>query len=123
MLCSEQPPPEAMMQLHKIADVEIGWLAIVYSMINKITTADPLGPAVITLILDECPLPSKVCLQMTIYEVVLCALVFVWVELHNYYYSNMSMFVPVMDAVPNVVSAAMSYFCVFVRECITVVHY
>lgn len=57
---SEQPPPEAMLQLHKIADVEIGWLAIVYSMISKITTADPLGPAVITLILDECPLPSKV---------------------------------------------------------------
>ena len=48
------------MQLHKIADVEIGWLAIVYSMMNKITSADPLGPAVITLILDECPLPSKV---------------------------------------------------------------
>lgn len=57
---SEQPPPEAMMQLHRIADVEIGWLAIVYSMIRKITTVDPLGPAVITLILDECPLPSKV---------------------------------------------------------------
>jgi len=58
---SEQPPPEAMMQLHKIADVELGWLAIVYSMLSKITTSDPLGPAVITLILDECPLPSKVC--------------------------------------------------------------
>ena len=50
------------MQLHKIADVEIGWLAIVHSMIRKITSTDPLGPAVITLILDECPLPSKVSL-------------------------------------------------------------
>lgn len=71
-VCSEQPPPEAMLQLHKIADVEIGWLAIVYSMISKITTADPLGPAVITLILDECPLPSKVSNPCNLYSGEIC---------------------------------------------------
>ncbi len=49
-----------MLTLHKIADKETGWLAVVHSLISVIPMEDPLGPAVITLLLDECPLPTKV---------------------------------------------------------------
>ncbi len=47
-----------MIKLHSIADRESGWLAVVASMVEVIPMQDPLGPANITLLLDECPLPS-----------------------------------------------------------------
>lgn len=56
---NEQEPPPAMLQLHVIADKEDGWLQVVGSMVNVIPMHDPLGPAVITLLLDDCPLPTK----------------------------------------------------------------
>uniref|UniRef100_A0A3B3TXK0 Ring finger and SPRY domain containing 1 n=1 Tax=Poecilia latipinna TaxID=48699 RepID=A0A3B3TXK0_9TELE len=40
-----------------------GWLEVVQSLIRVIPLDDPLGPAVITLLLDECPLPTKDALQ------------------------------------------------------------
>ena len=49
-----------MLRLHTIADKEAGWLVVVRSMVQVIPLQDPLGPAVITLLLDDCPLPSKV---------------------------------------------------------------
>lgn len=49
-----------MLKLHIIADKDKGWLAVVNSMINVIPLHDPLGPAVILLLLDDCPLPTKV---------------------------------------------------------------
>lgn len=49
-----------MLKLHMIADKEKGWLMVVNSMINVIPLGDPLGPAVILLLLDDCPLPTKV---------------------------------------------------------------
>jgi hypothetical protein len=54
----EPPPP--LLQLHEIADKEVGWIEVVISMVNVIPMNNPLGPAVITLLLDECPLPTKV---------------------------------------------------------------
>lgn len=57
---SEQEPPASMIKLHVIADKEEGWLALVTSMVRVIPLEDPLGPAVITLLLDDCPLPTKV---------------------------------------------------------------
>lgn len=59
LIDSEQEPPQAMIQLHKIAESEQGWLDVAKSLIQAIPMRDPLGPAVITLLLDECPLPSK----------------------------------------------------------------
>lgn len=56
---NEQEPPPFMIKLHLIADKESGWLLVVRSMVNAIPMEDPLGPAVITLILDDCPLPTK----------------------------------------------------------------
>ncbi|KAK2188973.1 hypothetical protein NP493_119g10019 [Ridgeia piscesae] len=56
---NDQDPPRSMLALHKIADKEAGWLAVVQSLISVIPMEDPLGPAVITLLLDECPLPTK----------------------------------------------------------------
>ena len=49
-----------MTKLHAIADQEEGWLEVVQSMVDVIPMQDPLGPANITLLLDDCPLPSKV---------------------------------------------------------------
>ena len=37
----------------------VGWLNMVKSMIDVIPIDDPLGPATISLLLDECPLPAK----------------------------------------------------------------
>lgn len=48
-----------MLLLHNIADDEEGWIQVVKSMINVIPIQDPLGPSVITLLLDDCPLPSR----------------------------------------------------------------
>ena len=59
-MISDQDPPRSMLTLHKIADKEPGWLDVVHSLVGVIPMDDPLGPAVITLLLDECPLPTKV---------------------------------------------------------------
>ncbi|XP_022188295.2 RING finger and SPRY domain-containing protein 1 [Nilaparvata lugens] len=56
---NEQEPPEVLMKLHNIADQEEGWLQVVQSMVHVIPIDEPLGPAVITLLLDDCPLPNK----------------------------------------------------------------
>lgn len=48
-----------MLKLHNIADNEEGWIQVVTSMVNVIPMSDPLGPSVITLLLDDCPLPSR----------------------------------------------------------------
>lgn len=56
---NEQDPPTSMLHLHNIADNEEGWIQVVNSMINVIPLSDPLGPSVITLLIDDCPLPSK----------------------------------------------------------------
>ncbi|OXU25388.1 hypothetical protein TSAR_000474 [Trichomalopsis sarcophagae] len=56
---NEQEPPPAMLKLHNIADKEDGWIQVVSSMVNVIPMHNPLGPSVITLMLDDCPLPSK----------------------------------------------------------------
>lgn len=48
-----------MLRLHNIADDEEGWIQVVKSMVNVIPMSDPLGPSVITLLLDDCPLPSR----------------------------------------------------------------
>ncbi|KAK7583785.1 hypothetical protein V9T40_004748 [Parthenolecanium corni] len=51
--------PEVLEKLHIIGDKEEGWLQIIMSMINIVPVDDPLGPAVITVVLDDCPLPNK----------------------------------------------------------------
>lgn len=51
-----------MLKLHAIADQEEGWIQVVTSMVNVIPIKAPLGPSVITLLLDDCPLPTKVSL-------------------------------------------------------------
>ncbi|XP_045192494.2 RING finger and SPRY domain-containing protein 1-like [Mercenaria mercenaria] len=59
LIDNETEPPQAMIQLHKIAETETGWLDVAKSLIQAIPMKDPLGPAVITLLLDECPLPTR----------------------------------------------------------------
>ncbi|XP_025068490.1 RING finger and SPRY domain-containing protein 1 isoform X1 [Alligator sinensis] len=60
---SDQEPPYSMITLHEMAETDEGWLEVVQSLIRVIPLEDPLGPAVITLLLDECPLPTKDALQ------------------------------------------------------------
>uniref|UniRef100_UPI00358E9505 RING finger and SPRY domain-containing protein 1 n=1 Tax=Myxine glutinosa TaxID=7769 RepID=UPI00358E9505 len=60
---NDQEPPYSMLALHELAEKELGWLEVVQSLIRVIPLEDPLGPAVITLLLDECPLPTKDALQ------------------------------------------------------------
>jgi len=57
---SDHEPPPAMLKLNAIADKEDGWIQVVSSMVNVIPMNNPLGPSVIILLLDDCPLPSKV---------------------------------------------------------------
>lgn len=62
---SDQEPPQELFKLHNIADQDDGWIQIVDSMVRVVPVEDPLGPAVITLLLDDCPLPNKVsCLHI-----------------------------------------------------------
>jgi len=60
VLCSDQQPPWSLLQLHKLAEADAGWINVVETVINVIPADDPLGPSVVTLLLDECPLPTKV---------------------------------------------------------------
>lgn len=52
--------PEALRKLHWLADDGDGWIQVVLSMIHVIPLDNPLSPALITVILDDCPLPDKV---------------------------------------------------------------
>ena len=56
---NEQEPPQSLTKLHAVADHEEGWLQLVKSLVEVIPLSDPLGPAVMTLLLDDCPLPTK----------------------------------------------------------------
>ncbi|KAK9499487.1 hypothetical protein O3M35_002517 [Rhynocoris fuscipes] len=56
---NDQEPPEELFKLHNIADQDDGWIQIVNSMVQVVPIEEPLGPAVITLLLDDCPLPNK----------------------------------------------------------------
>ncbi|KAK6629470.1 hypothetical protein RUM43_003287 [Polyplax serrata] len=55
----DEEPPLAMQKLHALADQEDGWIQVVISMINVIPPSNPLGPSVIVILLDDCPLPTK----------------------------------------------------------------
>lgn len=63
---NEQEPPPSMLRLHNIADNEEGWIQVVRSMVHVVPMDDPLGPSVITLLLDDCPLPSRDSVQKVI---------------------------------------------------------
>lgn len=49
----------AMQKLHMISETEIGWLVVISSLINKVDLEHPFGSALILLILEDAPLPTK----------------------------------------------------------------
>lgn len=59
MLDNYQSPPRSMISLHVIADKEKGWLSVISSIIAVIPLHEPLGPAVILLLLEDCSLPTR----------------------------------------------------------------
>ncbi|KAL0852252.1 hypothetical protein ABMA28_000465 [Loxostege sticticalis] len=56
---NEEESPVSLVKLHVIADKEDGWIQVVSSMVNVIPLEDPFGPSAITILFDDCPLPSK----------------------------------------------------------------
>ncbi|CAD5122097.1 DgyrCDS10547 [Dimorphilus gyrociliatus] len=60
---NEQEPPRSILMLHKIADKESGWLSVMMALISSVPADDPLGPAVISLLIDECALPTKATIE------------------------------------------------------------
>ncbi|KAM3721201.1 RING finger and SPRY domain-containing protein [Dirofilaria immitis] len=59
LVSNDQEPPTQLLKLNLIADKEGGWIMVVMCLIDVVPVEDPLGPAVITLFLDESPLPTK----------------------------------------------------------------
>lgn len=56
---NEPEPPSSMVQLHDITDKPVGWIQLVKSLIRVVPLEHPMGPSVITLLLDDSPLPTK----------------------------------------------------------------
>ncbi|EDO29990.1 predicted protein [Nematostella vectensis] len=56
---NDEEPPECMTVLHFLAEEEDGWLEVVKSCIFAIPLEDSLGSAVVSFLLDECPLPTR----------------------------------------------------------------
>ncbi|KAL3998246.1 SPRY domain family protein [Acanthocheilonema viteae] len=59
LVSNDQEPPTQLLKLNLIADKEGGWIMVIMCLIDVIPVEEPLGPAVITLFLDESPLPTK----------------------------------------------------------------
>uniref|UniRef100_A0A915PR00 RING finger and SPRY domain-containing protein 1 n=1 Tax=Setaria digitata TaxID=48799 RepID=A0A915PR00_9BILA len=59
LVSNDQEPPTQLLKLNLIADKECGWIMVVMCLIDVVPAEEPLGPAVITLFLDESPLPTK----------------------------------------------------------------
>lgn len=55
----DEESPVSLVKLHAIADKEDGWIQMVSSMVNVIPLDDPFGPTAISILLDDCPLPSR----------------------------------------------------------------
>lgn len=55
----EPETPNSMLLLHDITERPKGWLCLVRSLIRVIPVHHPMGASVITLLLDDSPLPSK----------------------------------------------------------------
>lgn len=56
---NEPEPPNSMVMLHDITDKPTGWIQLVKSLIRVVPMEHPMGPSVITLLLDDSPLPTK----------------------------------------------------------------
>uniref|UniRef100_F1KY53 RING finger and SPRY domain-containing protein 1 n=1 Tax=Ascaris suum TaxID=6253 RepID=F1KY53_ASCSU len=59
LVSNDQEPPTPLLKLNLIADKEGGWVLVVICLIEAVPAEDALGPAVITLFLDEGPLPTN----------------------------------------------------------------
>ena len=59
LLDNEQEPPRSMINLAMIADRENGWFIVINSIVTMIPLSEPLGPAVILLLLEDWSLPTN----------------------------------------------------------------
>jgi hypothetical protein len=59
LLDSTQEPPRAILSLHVLAESETGWLNVLQVLIASVPLSEPLGPAVVLLLLEDWSLPSN----------------------------------------------------------------
>lgn len=52
-------PSNSMQKLHMISETEIGWIIVISSLINRVDLDHPFGSALIFLILEDAPLPTR----------------------------------------------------------------
>lgn len=52
-----------MVRLHDITEQPAGWFQLVVSLIETVPLHHPMGPSVITMLLDDSPLPTKECVE------------------------------------------------------------
>lgn len=52
-------PSNSMQKLHMISETEVGWLIVISSLINRVDLEHPFGSALIFLILEDAPLPTR----------------------------------------------------------------
>ena len=46
--------------MQRLASNEKGWIKIMIELVNRIELDDPIGPSIISLFLDEFPIPTPV---------------------------------------------------------------
>ncbi|UYV76223.1 RSPRY1 [Cordylochernes scorpioides] len=51
--------PHSLQELHSLADQDSGWLSVINAMIRAIPSDHPHGPALMAIVLEDCPLPAK----------------------------------------------------------------
>lgn len=59
LLDNSHEPPRAILSLHVLAESEVGWLQVLQVLISTVPLSEPLGPAVILLLLEDWSLPSN----------------------------------------------------------------
>lgn len=52
-----------MVRLHDITERPSGWIQLVHSLIEVVPLSHPMAPSVITMLLDDSPLPTKECVE------------------------------------------------------------
>lgn len=60
---SDSEPPYPMVRLHDITERPAGWIQLVVSLIEVVPLSHPMAPSVITMLLDDSPLPTKECVE------------------------------------------------------------
>lgn len=59
-------PPSIIIEMQRLASNEKGWIKIMIQLVNRIELDDPIGPSIITLFLDEFPIPTPDSIELLV---------------------------------------------------------